>query len=200
VEIFQQLKQNDIVVDVLINNSGIGNWSWFEEQEISFYKKQIDLNITSTVSLTRLFLDQVSKKNTSYLLNVGSLGGRFIIPKKQVYGATKSFISYFTKCLQLEQAGSNVRISLLSPGGINTKPELLVLNHSMKGISQATIMEPEEVAKQAIDGLFRGKKEIIPDTINRLLAVLDKIIPFFIQEWIIRRKLKMIGKKSVSKV
>ncbi len=190
--IFDHLAAKGIQVDILINNAGLGNWSWFEDRNLDFYKTQIDLNITSTVLLTRLFLDQVNRQQASYLLNVGSLGGHFIVPKKQVYGATKSFVSYFTKCLQLEQRGSNVHISLLSPGGINTKPELLVLNQSLKGISRATILEPEEVAKEAIDGLFRRKKEIIPGALNRFLYFLNRIVPSSIQELIIRRKLKMI--------
>lgn len=191
--VFKRIKEMNLLIDILINNAGLGNWSWFEDKSIDFYKTQIDLNITSTVLLTRLFLGQVNKANHSYILNVGSLGGRFIVPRKQVYGATKSFITYFTKCLQIEQSGSLVRISLLSPGGINTKPELLVLNHSLKGISKATILEPDEVAKEAIEGLLKGKREIIPGTLNRLLVILDSFLPGFIKEMIIKRKLNMIS-------
>lgn len=189
--IFDELYKKKITVDVLINNVGLGNWSWFEEKDIYFYKKQIDLNITCTVLLTKLFLSQINKENQSYILNVGSLGGRFVVPRKLVYGATKSFISYFTKCLQLEQYGSTVRVSLLSPGGINTKAELLVLNHTLKGLSKATILEPEEVAKIAIDGLMKGKKEIIPGKMNRLLVLFDLLLPSFFKDFIIKRKLTM---------
>jgi short-subunit dehydrogenase len=189
--IFQTLRERGLVADLLINNAGLGNWSWFEEKDINFYKTQIDLNITTTVMLTRLFLDQINVNAPSYILNVGSLGGRFLVPRKQVYGATKSFIAYFTRCLQLEQAETKVCISLLSPGGINTKPELLVLNHSLKGFSKATILEPEAVAKVAINGLLKGKKEIIPGRLNRLLAAVKHIIPGFLQEYIIKRKLTM---------
>lgn len=189
--IFEELAKHQIMADLLINNAGLGNWSWFEEKDIYFYKKQIDLNITSTVLLTRLFLDQIDKENPSYILNVGSLGGRFVVPRKLVYGATKSFISYFTRCLQLEQSGTNVHVSLLSPGGINTKAELLVLNHTLKGLSKATILEPEQVAKTAIDGLLKGKKEIVPGQMNRLLVTFDLLLPNFIKEYIIKRKLTM---------
>ncbi|RYG22250.1 MAG: SDR family NAD(P)-dependent oxidoreductase, partial [Chitinophagaceae bacterium] len=192
--IFTELTVKGLTADILINNVGLGNWSWFDQKSINFYKIQIDLNITSTVLLCRLFLDQIDKQNQSYILNVGSLGGRFIVPKKQVYGATKSFISYFTKCLQLEQAGSNVKISLLSPGGINTKPELLVLNHSLKGVSRATILEPDEVARIAINGLLKGKREIIPGLLNKVLCVLNHLIPAFLQELIIKQQLKTVLK------
>lgn len=191
-DIFKELSEHQVKINLLINNAGLGNWSWFEEKNINFYKTQIDLNITSTVLLTRLFLNHINKNEQNYILNVGSLGGHFIVPKKQVYGATKSFIGYFTRCLQLELSGTKVNISLLSPGGINTKPELLVLNHSLKGIAKATILEPEFVAKAAINGVLKGQKEIIPGIANRFLMILDKIIPGFLKEVIIRRKLKAI--------
>ncbi len=192
--IFHLLEDHGRSADILINNAGLGNWSWFEEKDTSFYRTQIDLNITTTVLLTRLFLDQVNKQQDSYILNVGSLGGQFIVPKKQVYGATKSFISYFTRCLQLEQAGSRVHISLLSPGGINTKPELLVMNHSLKGLSKASILEPEEVAAIAIKGLMRNEKEIIPGKVNKLLVTLDMILPSFLKEMIMKKKLATLLK------
>lgn len=189
--ISEHMRTAGIKADILINNAGIGNWAWFEDKSAGFYKSQIDLNITSTVLLSRMFLQQVNKNAPSYILNVGSLGGLFIVPKKQVYGATKSFISYFTRCLQAEQAGTQVHISLLSPGGINTKPELLVLNHSLKGLSKATILEPDEVAKIAIRGLLEGKKEIIPGALNRILVILNNLLPVFIKEILIRKNLKM---------
>ncbi|MGZ3871287.1 MAG: hypothetical protein ACXVJD_00130, partial [Mucilaginibacter sp.] len=85
---------------------------------------------------------------------------------------------------------TNVSISLLSPGGINTKPELLVLNHTLKGIAKATITEPDRVAYEAIHGMFLGKKEIIPGSINRLMVVLNTVLPDFIKDMIVKSKLK----------
>ncbi|MEO7215937.1 SDR family NAD(P)-dependent oxidoreductase [Mucilaginibacter sp.] len=193
-EIFVHLHLHGGAANILINNAGLGNWSWFEDKDPLFYKKQIELNVITPVLLTRLFLEQANAAVTSYVLNVGSLGGLFVVPKKQVYGATKSFIRYFTKCLQLELSGSNVRISLLSPGGINTKPELLVMNNKLKGIARATILEAEDVARIAIDGMLKGKKEIIPGAVNRVLVLLNSILPAFVKESIIKSRLKLILK------
>ncbi|MEN0055755.1 MAG: SDR family NAD(P)-dependent oxidoreductase [Mucilaginibacter sp.] len=191
-EIFNYLQKQQITAHLLINNAGLGNWSWFEEKSICFYKTQIELNVITPVLLTRLFLAQTDVAITSYILNVGSLGGLFVVPKKQVYGATKSFIRYFTRCLQLELHGSNVKLSLLSPGGINTKPELLVMNNTLKGISKATILEPEQVARIAIDGLLKGKKEIIPGMVNKLLVLLNSLLPDYVKDSIIKRRLNTI--------
>lgn len=53
-----------------------------------------------------------------------------------------------------------MHISLLSPGGINTKPELLVMNNELKGFAKATILEADYVAKTAMDGMLKGKKKL----------------------------------------
>jgi short-subunit dehydrogenase len=192
--IFTHMIERDITAHMLINNAGLGNWDWFNQKGIGFYKKQIELNVITPVLLTRLFLEHADVAITSYILNVGSLGGLFVVPKKQVYGATKSFIRYFTKCLQLELSESNVKISLLSPGGINTKPELLVMNNRLKGISKATIFEAEDVARIAIDGLFKGRKEIIPGVLNKLIVMLNGVLPAFVKDVIIKSRLKVILK------
>lgn len=190
--IFNDLERQRIQLTMLINNAGLGNWSWFEEKSNDFYRTQIDLNITNTVLLTRLFLNHIDKKIPNYILNVGSLGGHFVVPKKQVYGATKSFISYFTRCLQLELSNTKVKVSLLSPGGINTKPELLVMNNTLKGLAKATILEADYVAKMAISGMLKGRKEIVPGLANQFLLMLDKLLPARLKEQLMRKKLRMI--------
>ena len=188
--VFSYLSEQKLTAHILINNAGLGNWDWFTDNNIAFYKKQIDLNITAPVLLTRLFLGQVNAAVTSYILNVGSLGGLFVVPKKQVYGASKSFMRYFTRCMQMELTGTNVKMSLLSPGGINTRPEIILMNQKLKGIAKATIFEADEVARIAIDGLFKGKKEIIPGAANKLLVFLNSVLPDFIKDAIIKGKLK----------
>ncbi|HVW95294.1 MAG TPA: SDR family NAD(P)-dependent oxidoreductase [Mucilaginibacter sp.] len=192
--LFDWLKNNGIRAHILINNAGLGNLAGFGDMNVSFYKKQIELNVMAPVLLTRLFIAQLDTERTSYLLNVGSLAGRFIVPKKQVYGATKSFINYFTRCLQVELYGSNISISLLSPGGINTKPELLVQNHNLRGIARTTITEPDRVAYEAIHGMFLGKREIIPGGINKLMVLLNAVLPSFVKDMIIKSKLKPVVK------
>src|SRR4029079_261900 len=43
--LFKTLQEQKVQINILINNAGIGNWSWFEEKSTNFYKKQIELNV-----------------------------------------------------------------------------------------------------------------------------------------------------------
>jgi short-subunit dehydrogenase len=68
------------------------------------------------------------------------------------------------------------------------------LNNKLRGISRAAILEAEDVARIAIDGLLKGKKEIIPGVINQLMVVLNSILPGFVKHAIIKSRLKVILK------
>ncbi len=197
IRMFDSLRQKNIRLDVLINNAGIGNFSWFDDAPIHFCKTQIELNVVTPVLLSKLFLEQVSKDSKSYILNVGSMGSLFIVPKKQIYGATKAFLRYFTSSLQLEMKDTQTSISLLSSGGINTKPELLVLHQSLTGISKATILEPEFVAKRAVDGMLNGEKIIVPGFVNRMLMFVNSFLPSFLRRLIVKNRFKEIIEPSV---
>src|SRR3569833_1414806 len=70
-ELFDMLKSDEINVNILINNAGLGNWAWFGDMNTGFYQKQIELNVIAPVLLTHLFLAQVDEERTAYILNVG---------------------------------------------------------------------------------------------------------------------------------
>ena len=84
---------------MLINNAGIGSTIPFGEGSLELYEKQIKLNVLATTIITRLFLDNFERNTPSYILNVGSMASFFFLPKKQVYGGTKSYIHFFSKSL-----------------------------------------------------------------------------------------------------
>lgn len=118
--IFLQVTTMALQVNMLINNAGIGSTELFKEGCIIHYEKQIRLNVLATTLLTRLFLDTLKQNSPSYILNVGSLASFFSLAKKQVYGATKSFVWYFSKSLRKELRSENITVSVVCPGGMYT--------------------------------------------------------------------------------
>ena len=117
----------------------------------------------------------------------------FYLPKKQVYGATKSFIYFFSKALRKEVEKDNVHVTVLCPGGMNTTPALTLMNKTGNYLSRLSIMNPEEVVPLAIDGLLHGKEVIIPGRINRLFMFLDKILPESIKKRLTARSMKKLN-------
>lgn len=180
--LFDTIQKDGIVLDALINNAGIGGTHFFAEKEPEYFQRLIELNVMAPTLLTHLFLKQVKPLSRAFILNVSSLAACISLPRKQVYGGTKSYLLSFSKSLAWELKKKNVHVSTICPGGMNTTLWQLVLNRSLSGISRWSVMNPEDVAHIAIDGMLKKKKLIIPGWWNRFFMVLDRIMPRFIKE------------------
>ena len=199
VELFAEVVALNLQVNMLINNAGIGSTILFEEGSPVFYERQIRLNVLATTLITRLFLAMLLKHERSYILNIGSLASFFYLPRKHVYGATKSFVYFFSKSLREELRSSNLKLSVLCPGGINTNPALTMMNKTGNRLSRLSVMNPEEVAPIAINGLLKGKEVIIPGRLNNFFMLLDKVLPNFIKKILAGRTMKKLDANKLSR-
>jgi len=191
-DLFLEIEKMQLSVDVLINNAGVGSTMLFVEGSPEFYEKQIRLNVLATTVITHLFIKNLPGTRPAHILNVGSLASFFYLPKKQVYGGTKSYIYYFSKSLKKELRGKGVNVSVLCPGGINTNLSVTLINKNSPWTSRISIMDPEDVAAVALTGLFKRKGVIIPGRLNRFFLFLDKILPAFIKTYMTNRTMKKI--------
>jgi short-subunit dehydrogenase len=193
IELFNEINVLRVKVNMLINNAGIGSSVLFNEGSIGLFEKQIRLNVLATTLITRLFLEMLERNSPSYILNVGSMSSFFYLLKKQVYGATKSYIYYFSKSLRREVEKDGIHVSVLCPGSMNTNPALTLINKTGTFLARLPIMNPEDVAPIAIDGLLRGKEVIIPGRVNKFYMFMDKLLPKSLKKAITNHNMKKIG-------
>ena len=194
--VHKQVMELELGVNMLINNAGLGSTMLFSEGTIEFYSKQIKLNIIATTLLTHLFLDMLKANGPSYILNVGSLSSYFYLPKKQVYGATKSFVYCFSKSLRRELKKSEVSVSVICPGSMNTNISLIQLLKTSNWLSRNSVLNPEEVAPVAINGLLNRREVIIPGKMNKLFLLMNKLLPSGIKKMMIGQQMQSL--KSVT--
>lgn len=193
IELYNEVKALKLQVNILINNAGIGSTVLFENGSIGLYERQIKLNVLATTLITRLFLDTLKRNAPAYILNIGSLASFFCLPKKQVYGATKSFIYSFSRSLNKELKPDNIHVSVLCPGGMNTNLAITLMNKLGNFISRLSIMNPEQVVPFAINRMLKRKEVIIPGRVNHLFLLLDKLLPGFIKKNINKKFMKKLN-------
>lgn len=191
-ELYNEVKLQGLLVNVLINNAGIGNTDFFEDRESGFYEKQIRLNVLAPTILSRLFLNDLKKTAPSHILNISSLASFFYLPKKQVYGATKSYLVSFSKSLRRELEKDNISVSVVCPAGMNTNVQVSLLNRTGNLLTRISIVNPEEIAPIVIHNMLKGKEMIIPGMMSHFFLLLDKILPAFIK--------KVITSKGIQKL
>jgi uncharacterized protein len=191
-KLFFEISRKKLSVNILVNNAGMGGTHFFEERDTEFYFKQIELNVVAPTLITHLFLKNLTENNPAHILNVSSMAGFFHLPRKQVYGATKSYLVSFSKSLNRELKQKGVYVSTVCPGPMDTTPSLTLQNHSLKGISRWCVMMPEEVAKISIAKMLERKELIVPGFWNCLLILLDRIMPERIKAIIIESQMKKV--------
>jgi len=196
--VYNWVKENNFKVNVLINNVGVGSKGDFKRLPPDFYYTQINLNVTTTCILTRLFVEDLKANGPSHILNVGSMGGFFMLPQKIVYSATKAFVYAFSQGLRMELASSGITVSVLCPGGTDTNEKTTAINNDLKGLAKISILQPHEVAKEAIDKMLKGKSRIIPGFINKFGYHLSRMVPEFVHRFFISRAFNHVKKHEYS--
>lgn len=172
-ELYEKVKSKKI--DVLINNAGFGLFGEFVKTEIDTELKMIDLNIKSYHILTKLFLQDFVRRDAGYILNVCSSAGFMAGPRMATYYATKNYVTKLTMAIneELRVSKSNVTISALCPGPVST--EFNDVAHGTFAIREASSYE---VAKYAIDKLFKHKTIIVPTFLMKLTLFFNRFAPY----------------------
>lgn len=120
-QLAEELKPLDI--HILINNAGFGDLDRFAQSDLSKSLDMINVNIKALHILTRKLLPELMKKDRGYILNVASSAGLLPGgPYMSTYYATKAYVTSLTNAIyqELQEVHSNVHISMLCPGPVNT--------------------------------------------------------------------------------
>ena len=189
-KVFDDISTRSIPVNILVNNAGIGSSGIFEQFPLSFYDRQMKLNMEAVVFLTHFLLPSLLQKPKAFILNVSSLGAFFNMPHKEVYIATKAFILSFSKSLQNRFRKSGLHIAVLCPGPVNTNPRLHQANSKLSGVAKMAVMTADQVAEMAVSALFCYREIIIPGKLNNFLLGFNRLVPGFLRNYLINREMK----------
>ena len=175
-KLYNQTKKSNI--DFLINNAGFGLFGAFNVTNLNRELEMIDLNIKAYHILTKLFLLDFVKKDKGRILNVASSAGFLAGPHLNTYYATKNYVLKLTMAIyeELKEQNSNVHISALCPGPVNTEFSKVAFGYfTIKGLS------PEYTAKYAIEKSLKNKLIIVPGVSMKLGLFLQRFIPYKLQ-------------------
>ena len=170
-EVYVMTKNEDI--DILINDAGFGAFGKFYETDLNNEIDMINTNVLAVHLLTKLFLRDMQKKNYGYILNVASLAAFGPGPLMATYYATKAYVNNLTEAIneELRRDNSNVFICSLCPGPVDTNfNNVAGVHFGVKALNS------DEVARYAIDKMFKKKVVIIPGFKMKLVLFLRRFI------------------------
>ena len=166
---------HSIQVDYLVNNAGFGTYGKFQDTDCYKTEKMLYLNICTLTNLTHLFVKKMIDQGSGRILNVSSTSAFQPMPYMAAYGASKSYVYYFSQALRENLKGTGVTVTTLCPGP--TKTAFWDIASTEKSWL-FKIMKPlpvEEVVRQVYLGLMKGKRLVIPGWRHKAMAFLARI-------------------------
>ena len=182
-DVFKWTKQNNLDISVLVNNAGYGLSGLFESYPLEQHLAMLQVNCTTLVQLTHLFLPLLKQQKQAYILNISSSAAYQAVPYLSLYAASKTLVLSFSRGLRYELRKTPVSVTCVCPGSTDTDfgTRAQIGEKAMK-TAQKVNMTPEKVAKSAVNAMFNKKAEVITGTINKLGGFLTWLLPKQVME------------------
>ena len=132
-------------IDILINNTGMGNYKNLIDTSAEEYDDLMDTNVRSTFLFTRHTVPVMLKQKQGTILMISSMAGIYGFAGEAVYCATKFAQVGFAQALDKELRTQGIKVGVICPGGVKTE-FALGLGRTEEGLSQSNMLDPEDVA------------------------------------------------------
>lgn len=191
--LYHEIRSNGITIDILVNNAGFGENGLFTETHWEKEEAIIITNVITVAHLTKLFLREMVDRNEGKILQVASVSGFLPSPRMAVYGATKSFVLFFSEALQHEIKDTNVSITILSPGASDTDFFRKANAENTVVYQDTSLSDPHDVAQAGFDALMKGKKNEFVGFKNELQVGISNLVP---DSWAAAAMAKLFDEKE----
>jgi len=166
------VEKNHGAADLILNNAGVAFGATVEEMPLDDFKWLMDINFWGVVNGTQAFLPHFRAKGSGHVANVSSIFGLIGVPTQSAYNAAKFGVLGFTEALRHEMRDSNIGVSTIHPGGINTN----IVRHArfqqgpdaetereeaIERFAQLTRTQPDGAAKVIMKGISKNKARIL---------------------------------------
>jgi len=137
-------------IDVLINNAGLAaGLDPIQEGNMDDWDQMIDTNVKGLLYITRNVAPMMVEKKSGHIINIGSIAGREVYPKGNVYCASKHAVDALTKGMRIDLLESGIKVTQIAPGAVETEFSMV----RFKG------------NQQTADNVYKGFEPLHPEDI-----------------------------------
>lgn len=109
-------------VDVLVNNAGLAaGLNHIHDGELSDWEQMIDTNIKGLLYITRLISPGMVERGSGHIINIGSIAGKEVYEKGNVYNATKFAVDGLTRAMRIDLVEHGIKVTSVNPGAVETE-------------------------------------------------------------------------------
>lgn len=185
-----ELQSRNLQVDWLINNAGYGLPGTLVANPWSAHADFIQVMMTAPTELAWRLLPGMRERGHGRVINVASLAG--FVPGTAghtLYAASKAYLIKLSQSLALENRGTGVRVSALCPGFTWSEfHDVTGTRQKMNAMPGFMWLAADEVARQGIEAVERGKVVHVPGRINRTIKAITEWLPDRLALWLSHRQ------------
>ena len=181
--LFEAAKDQFRALDLVVNCAGVGAYGHFETHDETILRRVFEINVFALAEVARASLPMLRLGRDPVLVNVGSVVGRRALPGRPEYSASKFAVTGFTESLRAEWVKFGIHIMLINPGFTATEFERnLIANTAIYPTDTHRSMTVDQVARATLRALRRNTNELNLSLQGRLLLLVNRISPRFV-DW-----------------
>lgn len=174
------LDQQQISIDLLINNAGLGDRGAFVTCKPERVMDMLAVNVTALTLLTRRLLPPMVSRRRGAVLNVSSSASFLPMRDFAVYAATKAYVTSFSEALRMELRDTGVSVTALCPGPVHTEFDTVAFRPNEpepQGAPEFTYVSADEVVRVALEAIEHDRAVVIPGFVMKLSMSLVRLTP-----------------------
>lgn len=153
-ESIENIPENWKAIDILINNAGLAlGRDYFNDANVNDWNTMIDTNVKGFLYVAKATSQLMTKRNTGHIINMGSIAGKEVYEKGNVYCATKFAVDALSQAMRIDLLRHNIKVTSINPGAAETE------------FSVVRFKGDEGTAQKIYDGLKPLSAEDVADVI-----------------------------------
>ena len=175
--------------DIIVNNAGAGQWKFVDETTPEEAVQMMAVPYFATFYVTHAFLPDMLRRNTGHIVNVSSVGSRFVWPGATAYIAARWAVRGFTEALRADLAGTGIGVTLFESGVVRSP----YWEHNPGSRERVPKMgrlvpelTPEAAAAAIVRGIEREQKLVVAPFMMKLTYWQHAVFPGVVQ-WLMTR-------------
>jgi short-subunit dehydrogenase len=175
--------------NIIVNNAGAGRWRFVEETSPAEVVELMAVPYFAAFFVTHAFLPDMLRRNTGHIVNVSSVGSRFVWPGATAYIAARWAVRGFTEALRADLANTGIRVTLYESGVVRseyweTNPGSRERVPKMGNFVPA--LSAEEAGRAIVRGIEREQKLVVVPFMMKLTYWQHAIFPGLVQSLMTR--------------
>jgi len=183
-------------VDGIINNAGIIQpFVPIKDLDYDRIERVFNINLYGTLYMVKSFLPALLERPEAHILNISSMGGFIPFPGQSFYGASKAAVKLLTEGLYAELKDSNVKVTVVHPGAVNTnitKNSNVEMRSELSAEEQASMtLSAEKAAEIILNGMKADKYRVMVGKDARFLDLFYRFSPKRAVDFITKKMAQM---------